>query len=393
MSQTEEPITPDSHPWRTPLPLARDQSRAPSPPNADGVFCYGDYFEAARALFEEQAFKLLRDAFYQQTQQQVRRDDLEEIRIYSEKHGAFYHPARVVVTAGCQKTSFVLNIAISEAGKAHLIDECRHLERLTQTFPYAYVPRIYGQGQVKTKKIGNIGVFLGKWFEGYHEFHLSLDPANRRQRIRVWDGAQQEFYLSDHQTRALYREAARILTSYYNPETFEQITTWHHGAGDFVVKTKGGHTKLKLVTVRRYESLFKDMDRPTGVNPSTELILQALLVFLIRLSIKMRLDRCDGVGEILWADDISVYGVLAGFFDALVAKPDLPGLPAAIDTCFRYYLSSCTARDLLDLSQAITSKLDPFDLDISVIKKHLERHIETLFECLRQLTCGFEQSG
>lgn len=329
---------------------------------------------------------MLREAISQQTEQSVRPADLEEIQIYSEKHGAFYSPARIVVTAGGKETSVVLNMAISDVGTAHFIDECRHLKRLTRTFPYSYVPQIYGQGHVRIGNIGKIGMFLGRWFEGYHEFHLSLIRADKSQKISVWDDARTDFHLSEHQAAALYRQAARILTTYYNPETFEQIAAWHHAAGDFVVKIEGNNTKLKLITVRRYESFFKDGGRSIGADSREESILQTLLIFLIRLSIKMRIDRCDGVGKLLWASDTSVYGVVAGFFDALATKPDIPGFPAAIDTCFRYYLSCCTASDLLDVSQAIIEGINPFDLDLPIIKRHLERHIETLFEGIRQST-------
>jgi len=384
LSQGEEAITPDSPTWSAPLPQSRYHGNATPPSGADGGLCYGGYFDVIRSFLEEQTFRLLKDAVSQQTRQPVKTADLSEIRIYSEKHGAFYHPARVVVFAGPLTASFVLNVAVSTVGNAHVADEYRNLCRLSRRSTAAYVPNVYGQGQVDSGGFGKIGMFLGRWFEGYHEFHLSHDPASNSVKIGVWDGARAKTHLSRDHARALYRQAAEILTACYNPETFEQVAAWHHAAGDFIARIERDQITVRLIAVRRYESPFKDTDNTVGADSRAELFLHALLIFLIRLSIKMRLDRSDGVGDILWADDIAVHGVLDGFFDALAAKPQIDCLPADLDTSFRYYLSACTKGDLLELSQAILAGLNPQDPDTAVIKKYLAAHLETLSEGLCQ---------
>ena len=94
-----------------------------------------------------------------------------------------------------------------------------------------------------------MAMFLGEWFSGFNEFHLSRDPATGQGRILVWDYGAGDFFLSPEQAAGVYKEAAKILTAYYNLETFEQIFSWHHAAGDFVLKLEKGRMKVRLITV------------------------------------------------------------------------------------------------------------------------------------------------
>jgi len=384
LSPSGGPVTAGCQTWHAPLPQRRPRTNGVVFPSEGKAFSYGDYFSVARAYLEGGSFRLLRCAISRCIGQRVGTTDLSKIRIYAEKHGAFYHPARIVADLGQLAVSFVLNVAISGAGRRCFADEYRHLEQLTRTYPNGFLPQVYGLGEMERENIGRIGMFLGEWFEGYHEFHLSLGQGNSTTRTELWDGAPTRSYLTRHQARVLYRQMGRILTSYYNPETFEQITAWHQAAGDFIARIEGRRITAKLVTVRRYESVLKGREEPGSVGSRTETILHALLLFLIGLSIKVRLDRSDGVGSMLWADDDAVHGVLAGFFDALAAKPELPDLPAPLETCFRYYLTSLTHEDLLDLSQAVVSGWAPANPDTPVILGNLERHVGVLYGGLRR---------
>jgi len=113
------------------------------------------------------------------------------------------------------------------------------------------------------------------------------------------------------------------------------------------------------------------------------LILQALLLFFLSLSIRMRLDRLDGVGDITWADSRAVPAILEGFLEGLALKPQIPQLPDAIDQCFRYYLSVCTREDLYDLSRAVVNGFDPRDPETPVVKQHLNKHVDTLSRAIK----------
>jgi hypothetical protein len=42
-------------------------------------------------------------------------------------------------------------------------------------------------------------MFLGDWFDGFHEFHLTRRPGNNKPAIVVWDGAGRPCLLSEKQ--------------------------------------------------------------------------------------------------------------------------------------------------------------------------------------------------
>ena len=68
-------------------------------------------------------------------------------------------------------------------------------------------------------------MFLGDWFDGFHEFHLTRRSDSGGPVIRVWDGADCPCLLSKKQAADVYRTASMILTACYDP-----ITTWSNTA-------------------------------------------------------------------------------------------------------------------------------------------------------------------
>jgi hypothetical protein len=228
-------------------------------------------------------------------------------------------------------------------------------------------------------------MFLGQWFNGYHEFHISIDPVDQKPKIMVWDDAHGRFFLSTEQTKTLYARTSKILTGYYNLESCEQILSWHHAAGDFVVRAENGELELKLITVRQYAALFKSTKDPAAARSDTERMLQALLIFFLNLSIRMRLDRLDGIGEMVWSDSIAVEATLIGFLEALSMKPDVPSLPDSPLACFIAYLTSCPKAGLLDLTEAIVKRFNPQMPGLAVVKKNIHPHVETLHGCIQQI--------
>ena len=132
---------------------------------------------------------------------------------------------------------FVVNVAISAAGRDCIEREYNCLKRLGNDFSFSSIPEVYGYGKTCVKEGGHtISMFLGQWFEGFNEFHISHDKADNKYKILVWDSEKGNYFLSPDNTLELYRQAAMILTGYYNIETFEQIFPWHHAAGDFVIR-------------------------------------------------------------------------------------------------------------------------------------------------------------
>ncbi len=375
-------VQPDSDDWRRPLPLARQPDVRP----AAGAFCLGDYFQAARSFLKRAGLAMICAELGRRLQRPLAPHDIDEIRICLEKHGEFYHPARIDALAGQTTASFVLNVAVSETGLRHIDREYRLLKKLNDQFKPSFLPRVWGRGEVPGPQNCTIAMFLGQWFDGYHELHLAREGRSGRLGLQVWDPVRGRFFLTAAQAADFYRQASRILTGYYHLQTFEQIGLWHHAAGDFVVRLDPSGLDVKLVTARKYAPLFGDPGPTEGANRDAGMILQALLIFFLNLSLRMRLDRLAGVGEMGWAPDAAVESTLAGFIEALALKPAVGGLPDTPRRCFLYYLSTCTREDLLDLGRSLADTFNARGDEAALVKRHLTGHVNALCRAIAAAT-------
>jgi len=381
LSHTNQSVQADSEIWSAPIPL----SRKPLEGKAGIFVSHSDYFLAARDFLQKDDFQTIALAVSHQTRHKITFEEIEEIGIVLEKHGEFYHPARVETVLKGLTIPFVLNVAVSAAGINYIKREYRLLDKLNTDFPVSFLPRVFGQDCVYSKSADlEISMFLGEWLAGYNEFHLSRDLADDKDKIIVWDYERGKYFLTADQTIELYRQAARILTAYYNVETFKYIHSWHHAAGDFVVKCENNKVDVKLITVRQYRPMFAMDQEIKPANQDAFVVLEALLVFFLNLAIRMRLDRRDGTGDIVWLDDLAVQGIAKGFFEGLALKPPVASLPAALLDCFRKHLLSCSQSDLFDLSQAVVDAYNPLSPENSVIRKNLKRHVTILFNAIQQ---------
>jgi hypothetical protein len=347
------------------------------------------YFEAARSFLEADGFAVIIRAASRQLDRDVKASEIGEIRICLEKHGEFYHPSCIETFVDQKKLCFVLNVAATATGRRFIEREYHLLTRLTNEQPLQYLPRVYGFSRIAEPGGKNFAMFLGQWFDGYHEFHISIDPVDKKPKIRIWDDARGRFFLSAEQTQALYAQAAHILTAYYNLESFEQVFSWHHAAGDFIAMIEKEKLQLKLITVRRYTAIFEDQKDSQIVPGDPWQILQALLIFFLNLSIHMRLDRIDGIGEMVWSDSIAVDATLTGFLGALSIKPDVPSLPDSPLACFIAYLASCTRHELLDLTEAMINRFNPKMPGLPVVRENWHDHVEILYRSIQQILTIF----
>lgn len=378
---TKQAVQAGSQIWQLPLPI----SRQPLEDESDIAPSHGDYFCAARDFLQQSDFKLILAALSQYQQRHVALDEIQEIRVILAKHGEFYHPARIETVLPEAVVPLVLNVAVSDAGKNCIQRECRLLNKLNTEFPFAFLPKVYGQGRAFTKSAGlETRMFLGEWFEGFNEFHLSRDPTDNKLKIVVWDSEHGSFFLTTDQASALYRQAAKILTCYYHPATFEQIDSWHHAAGDFVVKCEDREIDVKLIAVRQYRPMLAGDGGIEPQDPDPRMILEALLVFFLKIALRMRLDRLDGVGEIVWADRIALGPTLQGFSEALGLKPPIGLLAEPLVDLVRHYLLACSRLELFDLNSALVQKLYPRTTEVALIKKHLESHVNDLYDAIQQ---------
>ncbi|MDY6793576.1 MAG: hypothetical protein SWH54_20110 [Thermodesulfobacteriota bacterium] len=354
------------------------------PKGSSGIhFCHGDYFTAAQSFLSANDCHIILSAVSQISNQSLKLSDISRVNIFQEKHGEFYHPARIETIVGRNKFSFVLNVAVSATGRRCIAREYELLRKLGRKFQHSYIPDVYGKDEICLDNNLNVSMFLGQWFEGYNEFHLSPGPTGSGKRIRVWDPANSGIFLSKNQTRTLYRRAAMILTLYYDLETFNQIFPWHHAAGDFVIKIKPDGMDLKLITVRQYAPLFDTHHITDGKYKDLKFIIDGMLVFFLNLSIRMRLDRLDGVGDIVWSDDCAVEETLKGFYQALTLKPQSRLIPSPQADFFLDYLSALPESQLYDLSLSIANAYNPAAPEVTVIKDRLKPHVANLYHSIK----------
>ncbi|RPJ82684.1 MAG: hypothetical protein EHJ94_01480, partial [Deltaproteobacteria bacterium] len=133
---------------------------------------YGEYFTAAEIFLKENNHEILREAIFKQTRKNISLNQTIAGNIYLEKHGEFYHPSRIEIVFPEEKIQFVLNVAVSETGRNIIDQEYSILRRLYLESQDSYTPAVYGKGSVKTDH-GILSMFIGQWFEEFHEFHLS----------------------------------------------------------------------------------------------------------------------------------------------------------------------------------------------------------------------------
>ena len=367
---------------RAPMRLTRCEARPPHGP----ALTYGAYFNGIRDVISKDGYKRLVHATGRRLARQVVLSDIKAVLVYGEKHGSDYHPARIEVLVQDTRLCFVMNVAVTARGKARLCQEVNVLRHLDRKYDFSFLPHPYFQGEASCRgdhdeeTDASMTMFLADWFQGYCEFHLSIDKEVGFQRLVMWDTDKGPQYLSRQQARHLYRQGAMILTLYYDIETFEQIFPWHHAAGDFVVRTQGDRLDMKLVTARQYAPM---VDPSAGVS-----VYEALLLFWLNLSVRMRLDRLDGVADVTWADSDCLGAMVEGFVEGLRIKEQKGIVPAGFGDGFLRRCACLARQDLSDRVHALVDACDQGAPDVPVIRGHLERHVQEFHLALQEASNG-----
>lgn len=365
------PVSPDHPAWLTRLPTRRCWFHGQPVGDEEAHFTLEDYFGAVRSFMDARG---LQAAIRALSRPGIRPGAVDEVGIFLSKHGEFYHPSRIVIETGGQRLEMALNVALTDAGKSIIQKEYGILERLNREYTPSYLPEVYAFGDLQLEGKPLISMFLGQWFSGFHEFHLTRRRSDSEPQVAVWEPQSECRLLNRSQTRALYAEIARILTYYFNPASGECIASWHHAAGDFVVRLAESGLQVRLVTVREYRPLFSG--GPPGQD--IKIRLEALLIFFLHLSLRTRLDRLDGVGDIAWAEPVAVKATLDGLLEALAQKTQADDLLPPIDELFKHYLLSSCEKDLLDICMSIVGKYHPKAPELPILKAHLSRHAADL---------------
>jgi hypothetical protein len=350
------------------IPLARPGGEKAS------FFQLSTYFQGIEQVLRKNEGASLLAALQTRLGRPSTLSEIREIRIFSEKHGSDYHPAKIEVQLQELVVPFVMNVALSSRGRQVLANEFKVLEALRGSHRPSYLPPAHfldrtppGFGPQGTPVLL---MYLADWLEGFYEFHLAIDPADGKQKLVLWDDAGHNHYLPQDTARHIYLEIARVLTSYYDLPTFFQIYPWHLAAGDFIVRLVGDRVEVRLVAARQYGSLIGPPDLPPE---------EALLFFLLNLTLRLRLDRLNGVGDLAWADDGCLQSAFEGFFRALAEKEQMGEIARGFVTGFRNYLKSLSQEELDDLLVTLLASTDPRTPEQALIKRHLERHRKQFF--------------
>ena len=362
ISDQSNPIDERHDLWNRPLPTSRQGNPQAADEMLEWGLTYGEYFSAVEAFVNAYP----------------KHFHIDNSSVYLEKHGAFYHPGRIAVDRQGCVDEYVVNVAFSKAGRQYLENEYNTLKMLYEKYGYSFLPRVFACRETPVDSARTASLFSGEWFGSYHEFHVNGTAPHDFGNVRVWDPANANRFLSRDQALHVYAQAAMILTACYDLQTFEQISAWHHAAGDFVVNLEDPQAPgVKLITVRRYAPLIE------AVENSAEAMMNGLLLFLLSLSLHMRLDRRDGVKEICWLPDIVVEATLTGFFQGLALQQKAHCVPDDFIVYWKSFLSDIDLETLKELFMAVAHRFPAEAPDTPFIRSHIEEHINTFHKSLR----------
>lgn len=360
--------------------LARPFLLTPSEPHP--FLTLGDYFESLKEFILKDHGESLVCVLRELLNREIDLGNIRKMLIRSEKHGALYHLASVEILIDDKRIKLSVSTAVSETGKAWLKDEYEMLISLNASLKLPYLPNVYFKGEVAApagkKRTETLAMFLGEWFEDYHEWHLSMDENDGKQKICIWDLRQGHRYASEKESYEIFRQASRILTLYYDTLSYKQIYPWHHAAGDFIVRTRNTKIDVRLTTARKYQSIMDYFSEET-VNP-----MIAVVYFFLNLTVRMRLDKLDGVGKTVWAGDFCVNAITEGFFDAIKVMEAEGGYPLgrAEDLCS--LLKSFGEEEIQNLFNPLHNWYQEGDpADFSVIQANLRSHVNLLCHALQ----------
>lgn len=341
----------------------------------------GDFFNGLKEYLLQQQGQRLLTLLSRCGQQQLELTDLHELLIRSEKHGALYHIASIEIVVASGPRKFAVVTALTQAGKSCLASEFSALKRLSRPGQAAFLPEPYFHdlallsGQQGSELLA---LMLTEWLEGFHEWHLTGNENEAEKQITVWDYTRGHRFGTAAESREIFRQAAMILTLYYEPQTGEQIYPWHHAAGDFIIRTENEKIEVRLTTVRRY-GFLQSFGAGSEVAPTA-----ALISFFLHLLLRIRLDKWEGTGETIWAGDFVLRATISGFFEGIrrlaAAGRNLPLAPTELLLLLR----SFNPEEICSLYQPLLEIYSQEDEnDFQTICRHLHEHAGQMHLALR----------
>lgn len=376
--ETDSWIEPESALWKHPLP----ESSLTKPSTTEHPPTYGELFDqVSRWITPMGATDVPRSPIAADPiVQNIALDRCEPVSIRLVKHGAYYHVCRVTfpVLEG-NPIDLAVNAAVSPPGLSVIELDFNWMRALYGRSSNPILPKVHDFSRVTSPQGRSWALFSSEWLSGFSEFHPSFDTRSNRLAIRVWEMGNTGPFLDETYERLLYRKIAGILTLLYDIRTASEVHPWHHAAGDFVLCQSGNDLQIRLITIRNYCPLLETQEA-SGL-PSLWL---RLLVFLCHLSIRNRLDRVDGIGQVCWSEEFVVEETIQGFWDALSIHPQKAMLSEGNAEGFRDFLSTLDPGTVYEICDQIVGSYPPTAPEIDTIRQHLLDHAGVLYCALNE---------
>jgi hypothetical protein len=303
--------------------------------------------------------------------------------IRSEKHGALHHVCRVESFLATESVSLAIYAAVTEKGRDSLAREFETLNRLNRSLSYSFLPAVYNMGEwlhPSSHPDTKLLFALAEWLEGYHEWHFHRADGEDTYALCIWDLQGGYRYAAPEERFEIFRQAAKILTLYYDVASSSQIHPWSHAAGDFVVRGTGAGLDVKLSSARGYGPILR-FDGSEKFEP-----LIAIIYFLLDLSIGMRLDRCEGTGEVVWAEKQDLAATITGFLEGMALKDEAQSALLGPARDLAAFLKVFAPDELLKLCLHLKEAYTHMDSEtLAVISRNLGPHCEELFLIIRDV--------
>jgi hypothetical protein len=344
----------------------------------------GDYFRGLENILFTIPPADLATLFKQFFGPQTKLEELSQINICSEKHGALYHIARITLIKDEAQITLAATTAIADKSRRFLLNEFGLLKSLNSTHTKGYLPKIYSfeEGTWQTQEGSEeFSCMLGEWFINYHEWHLAQTPDEHTKQICLWDSEAGNRFLSESVGSQIIKQSSAILTYYYDPASGRMLWPWHHAAGDFIVRIENNSVDVKLITARGYVSLFELADDETST-------LTNLVGFLLLTTLRLRLDKLNGTGKAVWLDSYSVAAAVEGCIEALHTHEISGKVPAGFTSEFIELFQYLDADTLSQMCEMVVDYFAGDEGDLALLQQHVTAHCHTLKKTFKTLGTG-----
>ena len=319
------------------------------------------------------------------TGQKISTDQISRITITSEKHGAFLHISRLCVHLAARPERvlccFALSTAIGESRGRLLAREFETIRTLSAKYDNSWLPEVYLTDSFQVENTNEskevFTIMLSQWLDGFCEWHLDFYHGKSAQYVHIWDNENGDKFLTVEKAGELFRKIAMALTCYYDVLNYDQICLWHNAAGDFIVRTSDRPLDVKLTTVRDYRPLM-DYRSEVLYHPFIP-----LLYFFLDLILRIRLDRINGTGEMIWGQPEIVRMAMKGFQDGMAALLQKGHYPIEQPEDFISLLKTFSREEVITIMNPLLGyyrSLNSTECDF--IESHIKDHVDDVVTAL-----------